>query len=805
VTSYSTLILSFALHQMCCALQKRLLTAASLFFKTLDQTASSRLSPMEDNKLAAAALKFVAVACKGLDLVDSLSRSSQGDAPSSAQRTRLSEGLLETSVSLLTVLLSRERGSRTALTGDSRFYANAAALMKRAGAMQSLVLHVGVASKLATGAASKDRTQGTHVLSADESQVRIVQTIFGFVRTVAEIGQTSDDMLSLLSSAGLSKMIVDNPLLIAANQHWVSERYCGERESGQPLSAALRGYLPLKGKLPVGIPEGGSRTIVTGTFLSGRDDPVHVAWRTALKILQAIVSAYSRPRDTVDGASRHFLDIAIAFLRTYYTSLMACLEQCSSLSSDNQSGLMPGIATAAHVSHIVLTFNALSETSDILALVSSLCSGTHLQLFETGCHDIYHCMIRACHTVLDGLSEFLAAAGTSKEIFAAMKDYDAQLQESANRESDFRFGFNETQVDINPLLSAGIPNAKHEAIKHAHYANRCCALVTSEDYKGLPSASETSGNSSSSTSSLEKDSQLSMNSPFMLRMEQAAAECVSTVITVLSETHPASSCFVMFSSDEVRRRDMLSLLHKGMVIAALSDPSSNDDCRFYRILQVDTVRRLCHVRPLDEQGDQAEGTLSVDRVSGIEEMSKRKPVLAYSAAPTSFAELESSVMTADKTASLGDLIVVLRWCYQSEGYITGSGERGLIRRVLAESASTLLSTEISLHQEIGTFSMMKSDELSKRVMAQLLQLYDDSNKAPRWSGRLKQIIGPSVWNAVQQQLDDELRAARNEHREKKIQNLRRAAAVNGHSPWFNPSRQHAEGRQPSQGLNFAAR
>lgn len=782
---------------MCCALQKRLLAAATLLFKTLDQTVSSQRSPMEENQLADVALKFVRAACKGLELVNSLSRNGHSDA------SVLSGELLDASVSLLTVLLSRERGPRAALTGDSQFYANAAASMKRSNVMQSLVMHVDVASKSAVSAASKDSTQATSILVADENQVEIVQSIFSFVRTVAEIGQKSDDILSLLSSTGLSKMLVDNPLLIAANQHWVSERY-GDGRGVDQLSAALRGYIPLKGKMHIEMPEGHSRTIVTGTFLSGRDDPVHVAWRTALQILQATVSAYSQPRDTVDSTSRYFLDTAIAFLRTYYSSLIACLEQCSSLSSDIQRGIMPRASTAAHVSHTVLTFNALRETADILSLVSSLCSGTHLQMFEHVCYDIYHGMTRACHTVLNGLSEFLSAAGTAKEIFAAIKEYDAQFQESANRESDFRFGFNEAQVDINPLLAAGIPNAKHEAIKHAHYASRCCALVTSKDYKGLPSASETSGGSSFSTSSLEKDSMLSMNSPFMLRMEHAAAECVSTAITVLSETHPASSCFVVFSVDEVRRRDMLSLLREGMIISALPEPASSDTSRFCRIVHVDTVRRLCHVHRLDESGDQAQGTLAVDRVNGIEDMSKRKPVLIYSAAPSSFAELESAVAMNDHTASLGDVIGVLRWCYQCAGDAIDSGTRRSIRTILAESAAALLSTEVSLHEEIGTFSMTNRDELTKRVMAQLLQLFDDSGKAPQWSGRLRQIVGPSAWNAVQQQLKDELRVARNDRREKQMQNLKRAAAVNGPLP-FNASRQHAGGAPPLQGMNFAAR
>jgi hypothetical protein len=122
------------------------------------------------------------------------------------------------------------------------------------------------------------------------------------------------------------------------------------------------------------------------------------------------------------------------------------------------------------------------------------------------------------HTVLEGLSKFLAAsAGISRETFTALKEHE--LHESVNhKQGDFRFGFNEN--DIHPLLASGIPNARHEAIKHAHYANnRCCAYITAGDYEGLPSMSENAVDGTVSTSTLELDSQRSINSHFLLCME----------------------------------------------------------------------------------------------------------------------------------------------------------------------------------------------------------------------------------------------------------------------------------------------
>lgn len=770
--------------QTSCALQKRLLAVAIVCITTLDQICPSTkpsvpFQPDPENQLADVLLDFVGVACKVLGLVDVLSKQARRTTPPSMRISNLSGELLETCVALLTLLLSRERGSRISVIGENLYYSNAAASMKRFDIIESLVTHVNVASKAALPSLPvNNRMEGAPFFSANEDDVRTVQSIFTFLRTVAEVGQNSKDILSLISSSALSRMIVDNQLLIAANQHWVSQTYA-DGQSCEKASLTMRGYLPIKGKMPAGISIGESKTIVAGPFLSGRDDPVHSVWRTALQILQTVIHAYSEPRTEMDG-NRHFLSTAVAFLNTHYASLTCCLNRCSLLKFENQRGSLP----AMRVAHAVLTFNVLCETSDILSLVSSLCSGIHLHHFQSVCTDIYCGLTQASHTVLEGLSKFLAAAGTATETFTAIKEYE--LQESVNREQgDFRYGFNEN--DIHPLLASGIPNARHEAIKHAHYASRCCAYVTAVDYEGLPSMSENAVDGAVSTSTLEEDSQRSMNSPFILRMEYAAAECVSHAISVLSETHPASSCFVMFSPDEVRRVDTLSLLTTGMLLAVR--PETGGISRFCRILHVDTVHRLCHVRYVGASDDRTEGTVSVDAVVGVEDMTKRRPVLAYSAAPVSAAELDSAAAMVGPTASLGDVIITLRWCYQCAGQLgmDSSEKNKSIRKVLAENASMLLCTEISLHGEIGTASFKsgtKEKELSTRVLAQLLHLFDDSNEAAKWDAKLKTIVTPSMWNAIQQQLENELSQARKDRKEKKARIAERAAEVYISSPWF---------------------
>ena len=76
-----------------------------------------------------------------------------------------------------------------------------------------------------------------------------------------------------------------------------------------------------------------------------------------------------------------------------------------------------------------------------------------------------------------------------------------------------------------------------------------------------------------------------------------------------------------------------------------------------------------------------------------------------------------------------------------------------------------------------------------RVMAQLLRLFDDSNEATKWDAKLKMIVAPSMWNAIQQQLESELSLARIDRKEKKARIAERAAEVYI-SSWFHSSHRH---------------
>ena len=789
------------------------MAVAMLCIMTLDQVcSSSEVSATRepaDHRLTEILPMFVGVACKGLGLVGTLSNSIRQDVISSRRKDPLSRELLHTCVSLLTTLLSRERAPGTTVTGDKVYYASAAASLKRFGVIDSLVEIVGSASKLACDSGgSKDVSRGTSSFVADEDEVSILQSIFTLVRTIAEVGTTSPAILSTLSSESLSKMLVDNPLLSAASRHWISLK----EEHGRGVDAdslPLRGYLPTARTFPVEMHRGEAQAIVSGPFLSGRDDPTHGVWRTALQILQTTVNACSNSGDEASHwVSRGFFDTATDFMRAHHSSLLDCLEQCASLPFDNQR-LMSSASSSIPITHTVLTFNVLREGADILSLVSALCTGVHLNHFENSCSGIYHGMTKASHTVLASLSRFLGASGTARETFAALKEYDQDIRESANREQiDFRYDLVDNAA-IHPLLLAGIPNARHEAIKHAHYATRCCALVTSADYAGLPAVSDTNTATPLSTSSLEHDCQLSINSPFVIRMEHAAADCVFHAVSVLSETHPASSCFVMFSADEAARLDLMSLLRTDMIMAVRPEPATTGVNRFCRIVQADTVHRQCHVRYLDETESAPLETVAADRVAGVEDMTKRKPILVYFAAPDSAAELDSAPSPSDHTASLGDLIVSLRWCLQYAGGNIDFNKSKTIRKTLAESASALLSTEVSLHGEMGTASKSDTNESSKRLLAQLLQLYDDppaqsSDHVPRRSASLKTIISPSVWRCVQQQLEGELRVARDDRTEKRMQMAKRAEEANISSPWFNASRRHG-GSTAFQGLFSSTR
>merc|ERR1712032_520360 len=120
--------------------------------------------------------------------------------------------------------------------------------------------------------------------------------------------------------------------------------------------------------------------------------------------------------------------------------------------------------------------------------------------------------------------------------------------------------------DTHPLLAEGIPNARHEAIRNAHFAHSCCIQATLEDLTNSHIAT-TNAAKTGSGKSLEQTFQIQVNNQFIAEMELIAGHTLFNVLTVLSDTHPASNSFISFSNEEVSRLDVAAIITPGKTVA----------------------------------------------------------------------------------------------------------------------------------------------------------------------------------------------------------------------------------------------
>lgn len=755
---------------------------------------------------------FVEVACKTVGLIEPYASSARVN---DSMNDRASHGLLGTCVALLTMLVSRGTDSRSSEVGASAYFSNVAASIHKYDAIKTLVQQANAASTSAASTMSllSTRNPENRQLAGKppchhqhDMAVDTVQSIFMFISAVAYVGEQSFDMLSLLTASGVSQLILGNPLFRLAGEQWCLTSQTNaivddaKGAVGAQNDRQLRGYLPTESKSTFEKQKSGMSEV------SGRDDPVHEIWRRAVRTVVAMVrsSRHSLQNGTVEKMNSHFVQTAMDFLRANEATLLSCLKECSAVPfGENRGPPFASVATAASMSHSnVFTLNVLREACDVLSLVAELCTPPNRNQFERTTPKLYKLFVQAAREMTRSIGQFLGAAGAARELFMALAKFDSEEGGDVLPDSS---------SDIYPLLEAGMPNARHEAIRNAHYAIRCCAPVTVDDYDAsdTPASSSSNNRAEGSAETLEQTCQIAVNSVFNLRMEHAAAECLHHAVTVVWKTHPASSAFVVFTPEEASRLDSMSLVKTGMIVA-LRQPETreikgtasgpnyftvvdstlklNPNLCFARILGADTIRRVWRVLYLESSyaestpSSSSESVVSADLLAGVEDMSKRKCMFEYH-----YAESASAVESSGgggSTATLGHLILALRWCYQylliPESTARAAGHFALLQ-CLSERVSVLLGTEVSLHNEIGTPKTVKA-EISKRLGGQLLDLFGDTTRATEQSsvtapidghreGRLKKILDKataltredethSLWATLQQQLKPDLDGAK---------------------------------------------
>jgi len=746
------------------------------------------------------------LACKTLTLLEA-GKSHQTIQSSEASIKNVTyRELLHSCVSLLTLLVST---NNTGSIIDQEYYSKLASTLRESDAITSLVREAGTASTMAVSALrpydpssnAYNHLGGDNAMimesasevaiaqQAHDIAVSIVRSIFMLASTITDIGDKSPDMLSLLTNSGFSELIVSNPLLRYASQHWtlsagqhnaIVGHNGGNSGGGSGIQSPwqLRGYLPADSRSLVGSQKGRQARESGRNCFAGKDDPTHAVWRTAIHILATALRSSSQLltiQSNTEMLNEYFILMALDFLGTHEASLLTCLSETSAVAfgeTNDAFSTAKRSSSSPIFSSSVFTKNLLREACNIVTLVSELCTGINRNYFERDSPKLYKRFVQASLEMTGALSNFLGSAGAARELFNAISDMDSSGAEGI-------------PSDINPLLFGGIPNARHEAIRNADFVNSCCAVVTTEDYDASINSAPSSiaGGGGNQAERLEQRCKMIVNSDFILSMEHAAAECLFQSLAVLWKTHPSSSCFVVFTPEEAARLDSMTLVKPQMIIGLR--PSINQGrgsfsmvdsattgvnaISFARVLDSNTVNRQWYVEYLDDPSSRKTEIVGADRLAGVEDVMKRKCVFEYDAAYFVY-ELAG---TSKSKVTLGHLILALRWCHQ---YMTRpKDDYHPVVKYLAERATALLGTEVALHEEIGTTRKevgQVSLDLNKRVNAQLLDLFEAVDDRQHYGtsrlGRMKNVIGESTWDAIQKQLSREMSAARSD-REKEQQ------------------------------------
>jgi hypothetical protein len=643
---------------------------------------------------------------------------------------------------LCTIALSILTLCITSGDGRASFYAKAAETIDANGVVELLV----------------SRAIEVAVVKASQEAVAFVNATLMLISAIAEAGKSYPKISKILNLSQIPKLLVSSPLIISVSSRW--------SKTGDPSneSTKFRGYIQTDRRVANTAGSGGMAIETDRLLLSGKADPLHSLWVDTISVVRSL------------SRTPLACDIAFDFVATHESCLLSCLHDCSAASSESAPAL---------------TYNLIREATEVLSLLSELCHSKNKVKFERSYPALYHRFGGAAKAMLGSIAKFLGSSGTARELFSLLANMEALANQDGQAD-----GYDQPQ-DIHPSFSAGLTNGRHEAIRNAHLARRCYALVTKSEYDASSFVSSAQGSSTQlSATTLEQNCQRAVSSPFNLKMEHAAALCLSYTISILWRTHPVASCFVMFTEEEASRLDSMSLVKPGMIIASRKHDRSNG-VRFARVKRVDTVKRawnVCYLQSLSDPSfeENTDAVVPTSQLAGVEDPMKRKTILKYIVAPDHAADLEGGEL-GEKAASVGHLIVALRWCYQYDG---NSSSRDLaVRRSLAEGAAMLLGTELALHHEIRETEKIETLETTKRLNQQLYNMFDatpleldgDLSFGTRRDrvGRLKKLLGPTTYKGIQQQLQSRIDAAKVTKQQQ--QEERKAALLKAY-PWLHVGR-----------------
>ena len=725
------------LNSMSCALS---------LVNSLQESDSQPLPFEEQQRYKASRLGFCRFVCRTLhDLQYAKERLNQ-NAQQQSEATHMQTNILLACLSLMTTItLSAKVDDSKGANAFQSFPVDLADALRGCNALESISYHLDAACKSAT---TLSRQKGSPML--EHPMFEVIDCILTFALALCESKERS--LAELMSKGQFVQVILRNSITTSACERWTKTT-----NAVAPSTLSSRGYIEIS---------------QSTMFFSSKsqyhnvsEDPAHKIWLTTLRVFAGLlhstsnISSHAESSSTGESAAALVID----FLHFYEIPITSFIECClvqapkahdSSNSTSPSSGLGLSVAT-------------LNELSDIMALISELCSGGHRKQFENSSPRLYAIMSNAALAVCRSLSSFLGALGTAREIFFALNSLNDVMEKgsTARQYDNFR---------MHPLLADGVPNAKHQAIRNALYANSCCTCMTLEEHslslRGRPDKSQ------NKTEDLEQSFHSHVNNDFIFLMEETASQCIFSALSVVHKVHPSTSAFVTFTEEEAAHLNLSSVPPIGAMVGIRQEsvinpspffPSPSEMMRHGRVIHYNAISKTLDVEYFDHHGIAAERGVGVSRLAALEDISKRVNVFQYKPAPESVSDSAASNFTG--AASIGNLILILRWCQQHAQRSTVD-RPALELKGIVNLASIILGNEVGVHLELDS-PTFASEQERKSINSQLLALFDDevtlqsfdltdSTDSISKSAILQNVTDPKVWKSVQSQVESILIAAR---------------------------------------------
>jgi len=713
------------------------------------QENNSEPLPYEEQQLyKVSRLGFCRFACRTLHDLRYATGNMNQNTLQQSEGTHMQKKTLLSCLSLMTTIaLSTKVDDSKGANVFQSFPMDLADVLQGCNALESLSYHLDEACKSAVASYHQ-----TGKPTAEHPAFEAINSILTFALVLCESKEIG--LAKLMSKGQFVQVVLRNPITTAACEQWMVA-------SNASISSTLssRGYIE------------NSRSAIFFTTKSQyhnvSEDPAHKIWVNTLRVFAGLLHSTTNIGSHAEGSSirESAAALAIDFLHLYEIPITSFIEGClvqvpkvkeASNSSSPSSGLGFTVAT-------------LNELSDIMSLASELCSGGHQKQFENSSPRLYTIMSNAALAVCRSLSSFLGALGTAREIFFALNSLNDIMGKAS---TDLQYD----NFRMHPLLADGVPNAKHQAIRNALYANSCCTCMTSEEHS--LSLRGRVDRLQDTSEDLEQSFHSHVNNDFIFLIEEIASQCIFSALSVVHKVHPSTSAFVTFTKDEAAHLNLSSIPPISAMVAIRQEsqnrplpffPSVSQMIRHGRVIHYNAISKTLDVEYFDNIGVAAERHVSVSRLAALEDISKRVNVFQYKPAPESVSDSVASNFTG--AASIGNLILILRWCQQHAHKSTSTADRPTLElKGIVNLASIILGNEIGVHLELDSPTFASEHE-RKSINSQLLLLFDDevtlqnfdlsnSTDSMNKSAILQNIIDCEVWKSVQSQLESSLIAAR---------------------------------------------